>query len=169
MKKIIAIITLVMLSFTIFEVTEAKNNKKIPSVKVKDMMGKTINTAKFDNDGKPYVISFWATWCKPCLLELNNINEVYEDWAEETGVKFIAMSIDDSRNARKVPHLVKSRGWEYEVYIDENSDFKRAMNVVNPPHTFLVNGKGEIVYEHNGYAPGDEKKLYEKIKALLKK
>ncbi len=138
----------------------------LPGAKVKDLKGKTVNSAKINNDNKPMILSFWATWCKPCILELNNISEVYEEWVAETGVKLVAISIDDSRNSRKVAPFVKGRGWEYEVYLDENSDFKRAMNVNNPPHTFLLNGKGEIVYEHNGYAPGDEKKLYKKLKSL---
>jgi thioredoxin-related protein len=64
---------------------------------------------------------------------------------------------------------VKGRGWDFEVYLDENSDLRRAMNVANPPHTFLYDGEGNLVYEHNGYAPGDEDELYEKIKELTKK
>jgi peroxiredoxin len=114
------------------------------------------------------VISFWATWCSPCKKELNNISEVYEDWQEETGVKLIAISIDDSRNKHKVKPYVDSKGWEYEVYIDANQDLKRAMNVNNVPYTFLIDGEGKIVYEHNNYVPGDEDELYKQIKMLTK-
>lgn len=142
-------------------------DKKIPSVKVKDLKGKEFNTADLSNDGKPMIINFWATWCKPCIKELNNIQEVYPDWVEETGVKLIAVSIDDARNSRRVAPFINSRGWEYEIYLDENGDLRRAMNVQNPPHTFLVNGKGEVVWQHNGYAPGDEDELYEEVKKLL--
>lgn len=145
------------------------SDRTIPSVKVKDMRGKTIDTKSFDNDGKPMVINFWATWCKPCIKELNNIHDTYVDWVDETGVKIIAVSIDDARNSRRVAPFVKSRGWEYEIYLDENGDFRRAMNVQNPPHTFLVNGEGEIVWQHNGYAPGDENELLEEIKKLAEK
>lgn len=143
--------------------TASTSSTKLPSVNVKTMQGKTISTSAFSNGDKPIVINFWATWCKPCILELNNISEVYPDWQEKTGVKIIAISIDDARNVTKVAPFVKGRGWEYEVYIDENSEFRRAMNVQNPPHTFVLNGKGEVVWQHNGYAPGDEKKLYEVI------
>ena len=144
-------------------------DKKLPSVKVKNLKGETVSTDKFSNDGKPMIINFWATWCKPCILELNNINEDYAKWQKETGVKIIAISIDDSRNSKKVAPFVNGRGWEYEVYIDENSDFRRALNVNNPPQTFLLDGKGNIVYSHNGYAPGDEKHLYEEVKKLIGK
>lgn len=132
------------------------------------MDGKVVNTAEISNNGKPVIISFWATWCKPCIQELANIHDVYADWQKKTGVKIIAVSIDDSRNSKKVRPFIKGRDWTFEVLIDENSDFKRAMNVNNPPHTFLINGKGEIVWEHNGYAPGDENKLFAELQKIAK-
>jgi len=143
-------------------------NKKLPSVKIKDLKGARVSTEDFKNDGKPMVISFWATWCKPCILELNTIHEIYPQWQKETGVKVIAVSIDDSRNSSKVAPFVRGRDWKFDVYLDENSDLRRALNVNNPPHTFLINGQGEVVWEHNGYAAGDEKELYQEIKKLVK-
>lgn len=165
MKKIM-MITILLIFGTGILISEGKT---IPNANLKNLKGQTINAKDFQNDGKPIIISFWATWCKPCLQELNNIDEVYEQWQEETGVKVIAVSIDDSRNSRRVRPFVKSRGWDYEVYLDANQDFKRAMNVNNPPHTFLLDGDGNIVYEHNGYAPGDEKELYKKVQKLVSK
>lgn len=144
------------------------DGKKVPSADVKSLEGKVVNSSTFSNDGKPYIINFWATWCSPCKRELNTIAEVYEDWVDETGVKLIAISIDDARNAHKVKPYVDSKAWEYEVYIDQNQDLMRAMNVNNPPHTVLVDGEGKIVYEHNGYSPGDEEELIAKVKELLK-
>lgn len=140
---------------------------KVPSSNVKDLNGATINTSSFDNDGKPMIINFWATWCMPCKRELNNIAEVYIDWVEETGVKLIAISIDDARSESRVIPYVNGADWDYEVYIDSNADFKRAMNVNNVPHTFLVDGSGNVVWQHNNYAPGDEDELYEQVKALV--
>lgn len=140
----------------------------IPAVDVKTIDGKTVNTSKFSNDGKPIVISFWATWCKPCKKELDAISEDFSTWQKETGVKLIAISIDDARSSSKVGPDVKEKGWDYEVYIDENSDFKRAMNVNNVPHTFIVDGNGKIVWQHNSYAEGDEEHLYEVLKKIAK-
>ena len=160
--SIFAALAALALSFTL------PGKKTIPTVTVKNLQGKNVSTKSFSNDGKPMVISFWATWCSPCKKELNNIAEIYEDWQDETGVKVIAVSIDDARNKHKVKPYVDSKGWEFEVYIDANQDLKRAMNVNNVPYTFLVDGEGKIVYEHNNYVPGDEDALYKKIKALVK-
>ena len=140
---------------------------QIPSVDIKTLEGGIINTSEFENDGNPIVISFWATWCKPCKQELENIHEVYEDWQEETNVKLIAISIDDARNTSKIKPLVNAKGWEYEVYQDSNREFATKMGVNPIPHTFLLDKNNNIVWDHVTYSDGDEEKLYEKILELI--
>lgn len=159
MKKILSL-TLALVAFASLAMAG------LPSVQLKDMNGKTVNTAKIQNDGKPVIISFWATWCKPCIRELKAINEVYADWQDETGVKIVIVSIDEAQNAQKVKPLVDGFGWEYDVLLDPNGDFKRAMNVQSVPHVFVIDGKGNVVYNHTGYTDGAENELYEIINKL---
>ncbi len=156
-----------MILSLMFMQSMAQTSKQLPDVGMKTLDGEAISSAEWQNDGKPIIISFWATWCKPCVLELVTIQDQYEDWIKETGVKLIAVSIDDARNSSKVKPFVSGRGWEYEVYLDENQDFKRAMGVNNVPHTFLLNSSKEIVWDHNSYSPGDEEVLYEKVLELV--
>ena len=158
MKKIIILVVL-FFSFSFVW-------SQIPSAEVKTLDGKTINTNTISNDGKPIIISFWATWCKPCVKELSAISDVYEDWVDETGVKLIAVSIDNARSMKRVAPYVNGKAWDYEVLLDPNGDFKRVMNVVNVPHTFLIDGNGKVVYQHTSYADGDEEELYELVKKL---
>jgi thiol-disulfide isomerase/thioredoxin len=142
-------------------------DRPIPSANIQTLQGRPFDSKNFSNDGKPMIINFWATWCKPCRRELNAIDDEYEEWQEETGVKLIAVSIDDARSRDRVRPFVHGQGWDYEIYLDPNQNLMRALNVNNPPHTFLVNGEGRIGWQHNGYAPGDEKKLFKKVKGLL--
>ncbi len=157
-------ILLIILAFTLSFTSD--NKATLPKVDVKTLDGKMISTSTFSNDGNPIIISFWATWCKPCVTELNTIAEVYEDWQEETGVKLIAISVDNSRTSGGVMPLVNGKGWEYEVYLDENGDFKRAMGVNLVPHTFLIDGKGNVVWQHTSFTEGSELELIELVRKL---
>jgi len=165
MKKnlILSVITLLL-----FSVTSFAQKRSLPNVTVKDLKGKQVNIQSVENDGNPIVISFWATWCKPCKKELNTIAEVYEDWQDDTGVKLIAISIDDSRSLSKVKPYVNASGWEYDILLDTNKELCRSLGVTSVPHTFLLDGKGNIVWEHRGYIDGDEDELLEQIELLSK-
>ena len=165
MRKQILTFLVVLLTTTF---SFSQNARKLPNIEVKTLKGDAFNISELNNDGSPIVISFWATWCKPCKKELNNISEVYEDWQEETGVKLVAISTDDTRSMSKVAPYINSSDWEYEIYLDPNGDLKRAMSVSTIPHTFLLNGKKEIVWQHRGYVEGDEEELYTKIVELTK-
>ncbi|MEG0992270.1 MAG: TlpA disulfide reductase family protein [Bacteroidales bacterium] len=160
-KKWIISLGMLLVAFT--------GSAQLPGISLKDINGKMVETATLKNDGKPFVISFFATWCKPCQRELNAIQEVYEEWQEETGMKLIAVSIDEAQNINKVKPLVDTSGWEYEVLLDPNGDFKRAMGVNMIPAVFVIDGNGEIAYTKSGYTPGAEAHLITKIRELLKK
>jgi peroxiredoxin len=166
MKTLSILISFLFFSTLIF--SQDKQNK-VPQVEIKNLNGEVFKTSEIKNDGKPIIISFWATWCKPCVKELTAVAEVYDDWKTETGVKIYAVSIDDSRSMSRVAPFVNGKAWDYEVLLDPNGDFKRALNVINVPHTFLIDGEGNIVYQHTTYADGDETKLFEEIKKVAKK
>lgn len=143
--------------------------QKLPSVTLKNIDGKTVRTDTLSNNGKPFIIDFFATWCKPCNRELTAISEVYADWQDETGVKLFAVSIDQAQNINKVKPLVDGNGWEYDVLLDPNSDFKRALGIQMIPYVIICDGNGHIVYKHNGYTEGAEQELIEKVRELIGK
>ena len=141
---------------------------QLPQVTLKTMDGKAVRVDTLSNGGKPFIIDFFATWCKPCNRELDAISEVYADWQEETGVKIFAVSIDQGQNIHKVKPLVDNHGWEYDVLLDPNSDLRRAFGIQNIPYVLLVDGQGTIVYRHMGYTDGEETELIEKVRETVR-
>ena len=163
-KNIILVVALLFGNLCLGQNTVTKSD--VGHATIKSLEGKEFNTAQISNDGKPFIIDFWATWCKPCVAELDAINEEYANWQEETGIKIFAVSIDDSRSMSRVAPYVAGKGWDYTILLDPNGDFKRAMNVNSVPHTFLFDGNGKLVAQHNNYSAGDEDNLFEEIKKL---
>ncbi|MTG99450.1 MULTISPECIES: TlpA family protein disulfide reductase [Myroides] len=162
MKKLFVFL---IFAFPIFVFSQ---QSELPSISLKDLNGKEVNISELGKGENPVIISFWATWCGPCLKELAAINDVYDEWQEETGVELIAISIDDAKSVKRVKPLVNGKGWDYQVLLDDNHNLKRAMNVANVPYTLVVY-KGKIVYKHTSYTPGVEKELFKQVKAALKK
>lgn len=131
----------------------------LPDVTLRDIHGHDIQVAELAKTGKPVMISFFATWCKPCMRELKAMHDYYADWQDNHGLTIYLVSVDQAQDAQKVKPLVDGNGWEYQVLLDPNGELKRAMNVQSIPHLFVLNSKGDIVYNHVGYTEGDELEL----------
>ncbi|MDG1314284.1 MAG: TlpA disulfide reductase family protein [Flavobacteriaceae bacterium] len=155
MKKTTILITIILTSGLLL----AQN---VPNINLKNLNGKSINIQKISKSKNIKVLAFWATWCVPCINELDAISEVYEDWQDETNVELIAISTDDSRTKKRIRPLVNGKDWEYEILLDDNQDLKRALNISVLPHLLVVKN-GKIVYRKTSYTPGSEDELYEII------
>jgi len=144
----------------------AFGQNELPDVKIKNLNGQEINFKSLGGgNDTAVVVNLWATWCIPCIQELESINDQYADRQKETPFKIIAVSIDDARTSGRVRSFVKGKGWTFDIYLDANSDLKRALNVIDVPHVLIIKN-GKIVYQHNGYLPGNEEELFEKLKTI---
>lgn len=149
-----------------FVISMAQAQKELPSVTLKSLENKPINIkTDYKETDKIYVYVFWATWCAPCIQELDAINDVYAEWRENLNVEIIAVSIDDSRTEKRVKPLINGRDWDYTVILDNNQDLKRALQIANPPYTIVVKN-GQIVFEQAGHTPGGENEFFKKLKSL---
>ena len=140
----------------------SNSQKVIPDVELKTLNGKSVKSIQAINQDGFTVISFWATWCIPCINELDAINEVISEWNEEENISVLAISTDDSRSKKRVRPLINGKDWVFDVISDSNQDFKRALGVVGIPHT-IVTYKSKIIHRRIGYIPGEEEDLFQVI------
>ena len=164
MKKALLLTVTALLVFAVSAL--AQDSKSIPSVEVKTLDGQTLDIKQYAEDGKITILSFWATWCSPCKKELDAIADLYEEWQEEYDAELVAVTIDTQRALAKVKPMVESKGWTYTILSDPNQQLRNALNFQTIPQTFVQDKDGNIVYNHNGYVPGDEYELEDKLKEL---
>ncbi|MCW8981750.1 TlpA disulfide reductase family protein [Altibacter sp.] len=160
MKKIVLLLS-ILLTFSVF------SQEDLPNVSLTTLDGKSISIKDATKQDNIVIVSLWATWCVPCLKELDAISEVYDEWQAETNVSLIAVSVDDSRTVQRVKPLINGKGWDYTILLDTNNDFKRLLGAATVPLTLLIKDN-KIVYRHSGYNAGAERELYEKIKKYSK-
>lgn len=161
MKKRMLIVFAVLLA-----IVPVMAQKELPKVTVENLKNEVIDIRSVLNDSLPVVLAFWGTTCKPCLMELDALAEVYEEWQETVPFKVVAVATDDSRAISKVKAMAGGRGWPFEVVLDKNQDLKRAMNINSIPFLYVIGKKGNVVYTHSGYTPGSELEVYEILKQL---
>ena len=139
----------------IFSVNAQEN---IPNMTLKTISGKSIESSEVLNSQGFSIISFWATWCIPCINELDAINELYDSWNENNSIKVLAISTDDARSKKRVRQMISGKNWAFDVYLDTNQNFKRSLNISGIPHTIIAYGS-KIIHRRIGYSPGEEKDL----------
>ena len=166
--KIKAMKPILKLSFAfLLSLLSISSFAQMPSVKVDNVKGEQISTSSLLDDGKPMIVSFWSCTCKPCIMELDAINENFPDWIEEADFKVVAVSTDDARFTAKARSFAAGRGWgDFVQLYDKNQELMRAMNVTVTPQVFVLDGQGKIVYSHTGYVPGSEEELIKAIKKI---
>lgn len=168
MKFLSLIIFVLFISLPILAQNEEDlSGRKAPNFKLLNLNGKYVELNKETGNG-PVLLSFWATWCKPCLEEMAENNKIYNLYKEK-GFTLIAISTDTEKSVAKVKPYIKSKGYNFTVLLDTNSEIARKYYAQQMPYTVLIDKSGNIVYSHLGYMKGDEQKIEKLISELLDK
>jgi len=167
MKSVLIIFSIAVFSVSIFSQDNSEGIRKGPDFTLEDLDGNDVELFKEVGDG-PILLSFWATWCKPCLEELNEYKQIYNEYKDQ-GFKMYAISTDDENSVAKVKPLVKSKGYDFPVLLDTNSDAVRLYYAQSVPYSVILNKQGMIIYSHLGYMKGDEVKVKQIIVSEINK
>lgn len=156
MKKSLILFLAIFSSALFYSQTE------LPNMTLKNLDGTDVNIQDISKNDQIVIVSLWATWCVPCINELDAISEVWDKWQKETNVKLYAISVDDARSVRRVRPMINGKSWEYDFLLDTNNDLRRILGAATVPLTMVVKNN-KIIYRHSGYTPGAEDELYEKV------
>ncbi|HKB86075.1 MAG TPA: TlpA disulfide reductase family protein [Ignavibacteriaceae bacterium] len=168
MKKLIVLPLFILFAVNLFaQAEEDQTGRSAPEFKLENVDGNYVSLKDELGNG-PILISFWATWCKPCIEEMTKYKSIYEDYKDK-GFKVLAVSVDDERTVAKVKPFVRSKNYPFLVLLDTNSEVARKYYAQNVPYSVLLDKDGNIVYTHLGYMKGDELKMKNKIDELVNK
>lgn len=150
-----------ILLLTLLVNVELSAQKTLPPIMLEDLNGNSFDLNS-GSDSRPHIVSFWATWCEPCLKELDALNKNRSYIVNELNAIVVPVSVDDSRTISRIKPLVAGNSWNFKVYLDLNQEAKRSLSIIDIPHTLIVY-KNKVIYEHTGYLQGDEKTIFAKI------
>ena len=126
-------------TFNLPPAEEVNVGNAAPDFQVSDLDGKPVSLSDFQ--GKPILINFWASWCRPCRTEMPYIQQVYEEWSDK-GLVVLAINIGET------PSETKEFMQDYELSFPVLLDIKRLVaqeyNVWSIPTTFFIDKNGII-------------------------
>jgi thiol-disulfide isomerase/thioredoxin len=135
------------------------------NIVLQDMDGNEVRVDSLLAEG-PVVLNFWATWCRPCRVEMPHIEKIAADLASRK-VHFAAISLDARNRRTQLEKYIVKNEIKLPVYLDAQGTVAKRFKVAAIPTTVVLNGEAEIHFRTKGYRPGDEVLLKKKIEALL--
>ncbi|MCB5253232.1 MAG: TlpA disulfide reductase family protein [Candidatus Cloacimonadaceae bacterium] len=156
MKQFLLILTLILAAGLLFA-------DAMPDFRLSDMDGKTVTLESLLDKG-PILVDFWADYCKPCKVAMPYLHELAEKYEELT---VVLISIDAPRAQMRAKNYLKSKDYKFVTLFDPEKSLAKRLNVGTPPHSFILDKKGEIVFSHVGFEPGTEKVYDSTIKKMI--
>ena len=155
----------IIVSLFLLSISSAQD--RVPNLRLKMLNGKYAKLYDFLKDG-PMIIDFWATWCEPCKKQMRYL-DLFHKHFKDLGFKVLTVNTDTPKSMSKVKPYVRTKGFEFNVAVDPNSEIKKKLKIQQMPTTIIVDQDGTVVYRHKGYVPGDEVGILKAITQLLDK
>tara|TARA_B100001778_G_scaffold15017_1_gene11510 strand:- start:373 stop:855 length:483 start_codon:yes stop_codon:yes gene_type:complete len=147
--------------------SELYSQKVQTSLRLNRVDGKKVQLKKYLDSG-PILINFWATWCGPCKKEMIHLDRFSRQY-KKNNFSVLSISIDTQRSLSEVKRYVRSKKYDFEVFIDPNQQIFKKLNGNIMPTNLLIDKNGQVVWMHYGYMPGDEVVMEQEISRLLEK
>ncbi len=155
------ILLIFLLGTTILSAQES-----FPEATVMNEKGESVALHEYVKSGSPKIISLWATWCGPCRMELNGLKNVADDWKEKYDLEIVTVSVDVPAMVNRARKMAETNGWDYTFMHDADQNLMANLNLRSIPHSWLVDGNGNILSVMIGYSSNYEKQLERKLKSL---
>ncbi len=150
-----------------FFIGSSQNNEILPDIQIYNQKGKKVKLHKSLQEDKISVISFWATWCKPCLSELRSYSTNYENWKEDLNLEIYTIAVEDPIMMDKARSYAEMHNWDFQQFYDERAQATKTFGFENLPYTLVYAPDKSLIYSSNNYLQGDEQKLEDAVRDYL--
>ncbi len=110
-----------------------------PDFQLQNLDGQDISLS--DLQGKPVLINFWATWCRPCVFEMPYLQQIYEEWS---GRGLVLLTINIGESPPRIKEFLEAYNLSLPVLLDTKKNVARKYNITGIPTTFFIDKDGII-------------------------
>ncbi len=156
--------TKLLLCFLLFSLA-ASAQDSLQYARLKSLQNKTGSFKEFAKKDSLFLICFWSVNSEESIAELNSLNANLENWKSMKPFHFMAISVDENKNANRMRPTYNMNGWTFDSYADQFGDIRRSLHSNNLPQSMIVY-KNQIIYQQTGWSPGAENYLIQRILAV---
>ena len=130
------------------DTAQSQSLETAPDFTVEDAEGNSVKLS--DYRGKPVVVNFWASWCKPCQMEFPAFEKLYKENGKDIHFLMVNMT-DNQRETKEIAEgYIKGAGYTFPVFFDTNMDAAYTYYVSSIPMTLFIDAEGNIVHVQRG-------------------